>query len=51
MKLSEYLFAMILVASSVMIIYGISLVSDSAAWVTTGVLTAALGWLTLSETK
>ena len=51
MKRNEYVFTAVLVLSSAMIVYGAAQVFAPVAWVTGGVLTAALGWLTLSETK
>ena len=51
MKRNEYTFTAILTVSAVMIIYGVSQVWVSAAWITSGFLTAALGWLTLSDSK
>ena len=51
MKRNEYLFAVILTVSAVMIVYGVAQVWVAAAWITSGFLTAALGWLTLSDSK
>ncbi len=51
MKRNEYVFTVILVVSSAMIVYGVSLLNTPTGWVTAGILSAALGWLTLSETK
>ena len=51
MKRNEYLFAVILVVSSAMVVYGVALVATSAAWVAAGGLIATMGWLTLSDSK
>ena len=51
MKRNEYLFAVILVVSSAMIVYGVALVWVAAAWIVSGFLIAGLGWLTLSDSK
>lgn len=42
-------FALVLLASSGLITYGIARVNASAAWIAGGVLLAAWSWLVLSE--
>lgn len=49
MRLREAAFALALLLSSVLVVYGVGFFSEGAAWIVAGVLAAGWTWAVLSE--